>query len=54
MVLGVVKLQTHTKKLRIQNMDKQLEESQMPLRPIPYSDWMDKDVYADMEKRILP
>ena len=32
-------------------MNTQLEEPQMPLRPIPYSDWMDKDVYADMEKR---
>ena len=32
-------------------MNKELEEPQMPLRPIPYSEWMDKDAYGEMERR---
>lgn len=50
-VPGAVDLQTHTGKLRIQNMNKELEEPQMPLRPIPYSEWMDKDAYDEMGRR---
>jgi len=32
-------------------MNKELEEPQMPLRPIPYSEWMDKDAYDEMGRR---
>ena len=32
-------------------MNKQFEEPQKPLKPIPYSEWMIKDSYAEMEKR---
>ncbi len=50
-MLDAAEREALVKEERKKGMSVEIEQPQKPLSPIPYSEWMDRDVYEELQKR---